>query len=68
MPAGTRLLRIVRHAAHWQLWTATKDFVHGSYLELHDDGRIINTTEREGDGPETFIVKGPDVFVASGGK
>lgn len=60
-PLGTRLQRIIRHDDKWQLWIATRDFKHGTYLLLYDDGRIQNVTEREDEGPIMFDVKGTDM-------
>ena len=60
VPLGTRLQRIIRHSDKWQLWIATKDYIHGTYLLLWDDGLIENVTEREGEGPDVFMVKASD--------
>ncbi len=60
IPSGTRLLRIIRHDTWWQLWIATKDYVHGTYLACYDDGRVMNITLREGDGPDEFHVRPSD--------
>jgi hypothetical protein len=59
-PIGTRLQRIIRLYHGWRLWTATNNFVHGSYLELFDDGRILNCTVRRDEGDEMFWARGPD--------
>ena len=60
IPVGTRLQRIVRHEHWWQVWIATNDFIHGTFLQLHDDGTIYNVTERVNEGPEIFEVKPQD--------
>lgn len=59
-PIGTRLRRIERRKQHWILWTDTKDFVHGTYLQLWDNGAVFNVTTRDGEGPEEFLVKESD--------
>ena len=53
-PPGTRLQRIIRLPHGWRLWTATKDFRFGTYLELFDDGRILHCTTRADEGDEYF--------------
>lgn len=60
VPIGTRLQRIIRLPTSWRLWIATADFVFGTYLELHDNGRITNTTVRRDEGDDTFEVRPPD--------
>ena len=60
VPIGTRLQRIVRLPNAWRLWTATRDFMHGSYLELHNNGRIMNCTARADEGDEVFEARPPD--------
>ena len=59
-PPGTRLQRIIRLPRGWRLWTATRDFMHGSYLELHNNGRIMNCTARADEGDEVFEARPPD--------
>ena len=43
---SVRLRRIIRLPNGWRLWLDTEDFKLGTYLELHDDGRLIRYTER----------------------
>ena len=62
-PLGTRLVRIYRLPRGWRVWTATKDFKYGSYLELFDDGRILNCTVREDEGDENFWVRPSDEHI-----
>ncbi len=59
IPPNTKCLRIERHAHAWVVWTSTKDFKHGTYLWLDDDGSVCNITEREDEGPECVLVKPP---------
>jgi hypothetical protein len=60
MPLGTRLQRLIRLPHGWRLWVSTKDFRYGTYLELHDSGRIVKFTSREGEGDEFFQVRPSD--------
>jgi len=60
VPLGTRLLRIVRVQDGWQLWTGTRDYVHGSYLLLNDEGDVHNVTVRKGQGDDSFQVRHKD--------
>jgi hypothetical protein len=57
---GTRLQRIIRLSYGWRLWTATRDYVFGSYLELYNDGTIANWTTREDEGDEFFFSRPAD--------
>ena len=59
-PLGTRLKQIVRLPRGWRLWTATADFVYGSYLELDNSGMITNVTTRQDEGDDTFISRPAD--------
>ena len=59
-PLGTRLQRIIRLPRGWRLWLATRDFVFGTYLELHDTGRVVNITTREDEGDEIFQARPSD--------
>lgn len=54
-------LRDDSHNGQWLIWIHhNPDFTLGTYLTLHQDGRVENTTVHE-DGTETvFQVKGPD--------
>lgn len=67
VPRGTRLYRIYRRDGYWQVWTATSDFVFGTYLCLHDDGRIVSITERSDEGPESFTVRPSDAEIKANG-
>jgi hypothetical protein len=67
VPLGARLRQINRLPSSWRLWTDTADFVYGSYLELHNDGSITHTTLREDEGPETFVRRPTDDYIASMG-
>ena len=57
---GTRLQRIIRLSYGWRLWTATRDYCFGSYLELYNDGTIANWTTREDEGDEFFFSRPAD--------
>lgn len=46
----------VRRAC-WRVWTATADYVHGTFIELHDDGSAYQVTVRKGEGDECFRIK-----------
>ena len=54
MQPGTRLHRLIRLPHGWRLWTATKDFIYGSYLELFDDGRGMHMTTRVDEGDDYY--------------
>ena len=41
----------------WILWLHTKDWVHGTYLALYDDGRCERITLRADEGPEIWEIK-----------
>jgi hypothetical protein len=60
MPPGTRLYRIVRLPRGWRLWIATRDYISGTYLELFEDGRVMNCTARVDEGEEVFWVRPSD--------
>ncbi len=62
VPRNTSLLRIERDEINnkWRLWTATKDYKHGTYLVLTDAGEVYNVTEHPVDGPDIFQVKPKD--------
>lgn len=57
---GTRIRGIHRLHDRWILWLETRDFKYGTFLECHDNGLVLNTTEREDDGIETFTVYDPN--------
>lgn len=60
VPIGTRLYRLIRLPHGWRAWIATRDFKYGTYLELFDDGRVLNCTCREDEGDEYFWVRDDD--------
>lgn len=60
IPIGTRLLRIEREAAAWKLWTATSDYVYGTFLRCYDNGAMYRVTLRSDEGPDVMLVKGED--------
>jgi len=59
-PPGTRCMRIVRLPYGWRLWLATRDFIHGSFLELHDNGRVVRFETRPDEGDEIILVRDTD--------
>ena len=60
MPIGARAQRIVRLPHGWRLWLATADFIYGTYLELFDDGRIMNMTTRRDEGDDYYWARPSD--------
>ena len=56
---GTRLQRIIRTPNGWQLWIATRDFIYGSYLELHEDGSAYRWNINE-EGDECILIRRSD--------
>ncbi len=60
MPEGARCKRITRLPNGWRVWIATHDFVYGTYLELHDTGRVCHCTVRQDEGEEVFEVRPSD--------
>lgn len=63
VPIGTRLMRIYRTVSYWRLWIATKDYIHGTYMELHNDGRVYTITARAEEGDEIVVVRPTDAQV-----
>ena len=57
---GTRLYRIVRIPNGWRVWLATRDFIHGSFLELHDTGLVMRYECRPDEGEESYVVRPSD--------
>lgn len=58
---GTTVLRIERAPNHsWMLWLNTRDYIHGTFLQLYDDGMIERVTVRNDEGDSILLVKGPD--------
>ena len=57
---GTRLYRVVRIPNGWRVWLATRDFIHGSYLELHNTGLVIRYECRPDEGEESIVVRPSD--------
>jgi hypothetical protein len=67
MQPGTRLYRIVRLTYGWRLWLATRDFVHGSYRELHNDGTIMAYECRPDEGDEVYRIRPSDDEIRGSG-
>ena len=59
-PPGTRCMRIVRLPYGWRIWQATRDFIYGTYLELHDNGKVVHFTVRADEGDDIFVVRDTD--------
>ena len=57
---GTRLMRIVRLSYGFRLWLATRDYIHGTYMELHDNGQVVTFITRVDEGDETILVRPSD--------
>jgi hypothetical protein len=65
IPPVTRLLRIERVDYGWRVWTGTRDFRVGSYIQLCNDGRAFNITVRADEGDEIIQVRPTDKEVES---
>lgn len=64
VPVGTRLQRIIRLSNGWLLWVATRDYMHGTYYMLYDNGRMDNITSRADEGDEiTYVRPSDDVII-----
>ena len=57
---GTRLYRVVRIPDGWRVWLATRDFIHGSFLELHNSGLVIRYDIRPDDGEDSIVCRPSD--------
>lgn len=62
-PIGTRLMRIIRLYHGWRLWTSTADFKFGTYLELFDNGRVLQCTTRVDEGDEFMWIRPSDEHI-----
>jgi hypothetical protein len=76
VPPGTRIWKLERnkateielgkyrttskHDGFWLIWIHTRDYIHGTFLKLYDNGAIENVTVRAGEGDEVILVKGED--------
>lgn len=74
LPPGMRVLYIERHEAdykgdqwnetridgHYRLWLHTSDRLLGTYLKLHDNGKIERVTVRANEGDQVDLVKPED--------
>jgi len=63
MTPGTRCYRIIRGDDGWRVWTATRDFIHGSYIELHNDGSAYRWECRPDEGDECIMIRPDDAEV-----
>ena len=59
---GVRLLRVIRLDNGWQVWVATRDFIHGTWYEFHDDGSAYKWTCNE-EGDECITIRPDDAEV-----
>jgi hypothetical protein len=44
-------------AGRWRLWLHTPDYIHGTYLDMYSDGKIVRVTVREDEGDEVVTLK-----------
>ncbi len=63
MSPGTRCYRIIRTDSGWRVWVATRDFIHGSYIELHNDGSAYRWECRPDEGDECIMIRWDDAEV-----
>jgi hypothetical protein len=68
VPLGTRCHRIVRQADGWLVWIATRDYQYGTYLLLHNDGRVYRVVVRENEGDEIIVVRPSDADTCNQGE
>ena len=64
---GTRLYRIIRITDAWRLWLATRDFIHGTYMDLYGDGTAIRTECRPDEGDEVYRIRPSDEEIINRG-
>ena len=57
LASSIRLRRIIRLPNGWRLWIDTRDFVYGTYYELHDNGRVVQFVVREDRGDEITEIR-----------
>jgi hypothetical protein len=65
MQPGTRLHRIIRLYHGWRIWIATRDYIFGNYLELFDDGHVLNCTVRVDEGDDYYWARPSDDEIRS---
>lgn len=41
----------------WRLWLHTPNFIHGTFLMLYPDGKVVRVVVREDEGDEEMIIK-----------
>lgn len=57
-----RLYRIERDIrGGWILWIATRDYIHGTFIMLWDDGKAERVTIREDEGDEILMIRPCDM-------
>lgn len=44
-------------AGRWRLWLHTPNYIHGTYLDLYSDGKVVRVTVREDEGDEVVVLK-----------
>lgn len=76
VPPGMKVMRIQRQErkeidrgrageitidGFWIVWLHTKDYIHGTYLKMHDDGKIEQVTIRADEPcPDVALIKPRD--------
>lgn len=50
----------VRDTNEWIVWLHTPDFVHGTFLHLHADGKVTRVTVTEDESDREFLVRPSD--------
>jgi hypothetical protein len=63
MPLGSRCQRITRLPHGWRVWLSTADYKHGTFIELHDTGRVVRFVVREDQGDEVIQVRPNDAEI-----
>ena len=66
VPIGTRLQRIIRLDNGWKLWVATRDYIHGTYYILDNDGSMTMVTARSDEGDEIAHTRPSDDAIRRG--
>ena len=64
---GTRLYRIVRLSYGWRVWLSTRNFIHGSYMELHNNGMVMRIECRTDEGDEVYRIRPSDEEIINRG-
>jgi hypothetical protein len=51
---------LIRYDGHYRLWLHTSDRLLGTYLALHDNGKIERVTVRATEGDQVDLIKPAD--------